>query len=391
MKILILSHMYPRPGNEHYGVFVHESALALRERGHEILVVAPVPRTPPGLAWARPGWARLAALPERRELDGITLLHPRYLLLPRRIAFAGAAARMARSVLALDLPRDFDLLHAHAGVPDGGAARRIAAAMDLPYLVTSHGSDVLRMSHWSSSVHAELAAAFEKAAAVLFPSEKARQRAADRELRTRRGEVLWNGFDAERFLQEAPPAATDAPPRLITVANLVPSKRIDLLLHALARARRDGAELSLSVVGDGPERRRLGKLAEELKLTVDWFPALRREELAEMLCRSHIFALIAEGESFGIVYVEAMACGLAVIGTAGEGIADLIRDGENGFLVEAGDTDALAERLLRLSREPRLRWDLGSSAIADMAELDWSVHAERLESIYGDTLREVKG
>ncbi len=204
--------MYPQPGREHYGVFVHEEALALAARGHALRVIAGIPRTPPGLAWLSADWQRLAAIPATRDLDGLSVRHPRYLLLPRRLAFAGAGRRLAAAIDPAPLRAEgYDLVHAHAGVPDGAAARRLAAALGLPYLITSHGSDVLRAARWSPAVRAELAAAFGAAAALIFPSGLARERAREAGLATAHAHVLWNGYRRELFSRPRRPARAAGP------------------------------------------------------------------------------------------------------------------------------------------------------------------------------------
>ena len=380
MKILILSHMYPRPGREHYGVFVHESALALAERGHELTVVAPLPMTPPGLSALRSGWRTLAAVPDRRELDGITIHHPRYLLLPRRVAFAGAAARMAKAVLPLLAGKRFDLLHAHAGVPDGAAGRRIAGRMGIPYVVTSHGSDVLRASRWSPAVHAELHDGFRDAAAVLFPSTRALARAEEVGLPVERGAVIWNGHRGDLFTPPAEISAREAGPlRVICVANLVPSKGVDLLLDALAAV---DAPTTLHLVGDGPERGPLLERARRLRVELRWESRLDRAELADALRAADLFALPAGGESFGIVYLEAMACGLPVVAPAGEGIADVVRHEVEGLLLPERNVASLAGAIDRLAADGPLRDRLAAAALARAGELDWSQHARELERAY---------
>ncbi|MBN2170285.1 MAG: glycosyltransferase [Candidatus Krumholzibacteriota bacterium] len=408
MKILVLSHMYPRPDREHYGVFVHEPARELAARGHSVRVVAPVPRTPPGLAALHPAWRRLARLPARRELDGIPVAHPRYLLLPRRLGFAAAAGRMARAVLALPDLADVDLIHAHAGLPDGAAARRVAARLGVSYLVTSHGSDVLRAALWSRAAHGELHDAFRGAARVLMVSRAALARAEARALPVDRAEVLWNGYRDDLFLApargddggppcggaptgESAPDAAGRVPRLICVANLVPSKNVDALLDALGRLREAGLSLPLRVVGTGPEAPALARQAAALALDVTWTPRLDRPALAAALREADVFVLPARGESFGIAYLEAMASGLPVVAPAGEGIGDLVADGAQGLLTDPGAPGSLDRALRRLAEDGDLRRRLGAAARERARGLGWTRHAERLEAVYETALAESRG
>jgi glycosyltransferase involved in cell wall biosynthesis len=380
--------MYPQPERPGYGVFVHESVRAIAARGHDVLVVAPLPATPPLLDRLHAPWRALAAVPAERELDGLRVLHPRYLLLPRRVAFAGAAARMATAVLRLRARfGGVDLLHAHAGLPDGAAARRVARALGLPYLVTSHGSDVLRMTAWSPRVRAELAYGFERAAAVLFPSRVALGRAEARGLPVARARVLANGHDHALFSAAPPPADDGGPLRVIAVANHYPDKGLDRLLRAAARAAAGDVPVDLHLIGAGPESQRLRALADELGLAPRWTGSLGRRELAAALAAAQAFVLPARGESFGIAYLEAMAAGLAVVAPADEPIGEIVANGEDGILVPGGEDGdrqvaALAAALAGLAHDPDRRRRLGDAARAKAAAYGWVRHAEGLEAIY---------
>ncbi len=379
--------MYPQPGREHYGIFVHEEALALAARGHELQVIAGLPRTPPLLGRLRPEWRRLAALPAQRTLDGLPVQHPRYLLLPRRLAFAGTGRRLAAAIAAAPLrAAHFDLIHAHAAVPDGAAARRLAAALGLPYLITSHGSDVLRAATWSAGVRAELTSACAGAAALLFPSRRALERAAAIDLPTARGQVLWNGYRRDLFLAPAPPGPRRGPLRVLCVANLVPSKGVDRLLAAMAELAAAGEAAGLTLVGDGPEAGRLHAQAAALGLAPRWEPRLARPALATAYRDADVFALPAAGEAFGIVYLEAMAAGLPVIAPADEGIAELVGHEREGLLLAENSSAALAAALLRLARDEALRGRLAAAAHARAATLGWEPHAAALETIYAAVL-----
>jgi glycosyltransferase involved in cell wall biosynthesis len=401
--------MFPRPGREHYGSFVAEPALELSRRGHHVEVISPVPMVPSGLGWLSPGWRELTRLPLEREVDSIRVRHPRYLHFPRRFLFAGSSARMARSILKLDGLTGWDLIHAHAAMPDGGAARRVAAALGIPWVLTSHGSDVLRATTWSPTVHAETHDAMRAADLVLAPSSIHLERARERGLPCEKGRVLWNGFDPGSFSPEQPeaphlskePAAsasprTDPPEqtattgsqpiRLICVANLVPSKRIEILLGALTIIKSRGHDYLLRLIGDGPERSALESKAAALDLDVTFAGSLPRHSMAAELRQADIFVLPARGESFGIVYLEAMATGLPVVAPAGEGIADIIEHGRQGLLV-SGDLPAdLADAVLELITNPERRFQMGHAAAETAGQLGWDRHVTELEKLYDGIL-----
>jgi glycosyltransferase involved in cell wall biosynthesis len=137
---------------------------------------------------------------------------------------------------------------------------------------------------------------------------------------------------------------------VVTVGRLAPEKGIDVLLRA---ARQAG--LAAVVVGDGPERTRLEQLAAELELAVHFTGDRPWEAVVEAYVAADVFALLSRREPWGVVVNEAAACGLPLVLSDHVGAArDLLRDGENGFLVLADDVSAAAEALSRIAADPEL-------------------------------------
>lgn len=139
--------------------------------------------------------------------------------------------------------------------------------------------------------------------------------------------------------------------RILFAGRLIPRKGADRLIEAV-RELSDG-RVTLEIAGDGPERDALEQLAAECGIaerTVFW-GRLSRGEVLERMKRADIFCLPSREETFGLVYLEAMACGCVVIGTRGEGIDGVIRDGENGFLAEPDEPAELTAVLRRICRE----------------------------------------
>ena len=141
---------------------------------------------------------------------------------------------------------------------------------------------------------------------------------------------------------------------VLTVARLAPEKGIDTLLRAAAMA---GA--AVLVVGDGPERATLERLANELGVPAT-FRALPWEQVVEAYALADVFALLSRHEPWGVVVNEAAACGLPLVLSDRVGAAhDLLRDGENGMLVPADDAEAAGAALTRLGADAELRKRLG--------------------------------
>ena len=114
---------------------------------------------------------------------------------------------------------------------------------------------------------------------------------------------------------------------------------------------------------------------------------LPHEQVLSRMAQSDLFVLPSWGEGYGIVYIEAMAAGCIAVGARGEGIEDTIRDGENGFLVPAGDTDEV-ERVMRAVFERRADYaPLRARGMETARELTWEKNAMRTEAVYREAIQ----
>ena len=146
-----------------------------------------------------------------------------------------------------------------------------------------------------------------------------------------------------------------------TVARLYPQKNLSLFLRALAKLS-TLQEWKALVVGDGPERRQLLALTEELRLTdrVIWLGA--RTDVEAWLAAMDVFVHTSDFEGMPNAVMEAMAMGLPVVASAVDGTRELIEDGVSGYLLPPGDVDAFAERIRELMEDSHLAHQLGEKA-----------------------------
>jgi glycosyltransferase involved in cell wall biosynthesis len=146
----------------------------------------------------------------------------------------------------------------------------------------------------------------------------------------------------------------------IAVARLVPAKRLDRFLRALARARRQGIRLRGAIAGDGPERPGLEALAGALGLFPEGVVFFgERHDVPRLLAWADMLVLTSQHEGFPNVLLEAMAAHLPVVTTAAGDAASLVRDGRTGFVVPFDDEELLCARLTDLAVSPATRHALG--------------------------------
>ena len=171
---------------------------------------------------------------------------------------------------------------------------------------------------------------------------------------------------------------------LLWVGRVAPIKGLDTLLDAVARLRATGRATRLLVVGgDADEpmsehevslRRRIERL--DLTDSVCFVGPQPQSELPVYYAAADVTVLPSYYESFGMVALEAMACGSAVIASRVGGLVTTVRDGVTGFLVPDGDVEALAERIGALVGDPDLRWRVGREGVRWAAQHRWACVAE---------------
>jgi len=177
--------------------------------------------------------------------------------------------------------------------------------------------------------------------------------------------VVENGYRDALF---HPDSRTSRDRELLFVGRLVSDKGVDLLLQALALLEPLGLRPALTVVGDGPERMPLGRLAEELGLAarVTWTGLLQDEELATSYRRHAVLVVPSRyDEPYGIVALEGIACGCVVVGSQGGGLPNAI--GPCGLTFPNGDVAGLAAALRRLLESPEERAQLRAGASVHLA------------------------
>ncbi len=212
--------------------------------------------------------------------------------------------------------------------------------------------------------------------------------------------IIPCGVDLDLFRPADPRAARarlglDAERVLLFVGRLTPIKGLETLLRAMAAAKADGlgrADVRLVVVGgdkeevwDG-ERARLCRMAVELGVgaAVEFRGPQPQDALPDYYAAADLCLMPSLYESFGMVALEAMACGVPVIGSRVGGLALTVRDGATGLLVPEGDVGALAEGITGLLQDDDRRGRLGAQAVEWARRFGWACIARAVTELYGE-------
>ena len=351
MRVCVVAEYYPRRRDAVQGAWAHRQAVAARDAGAEVRVLAferpqPSAAATRGLLRGRPGAVtselRAArAQPRRDTIDGIEVEYVRFLSPPRERAYASwhrwARRPLARALRRLHAQAPLDLVHAHYALPAGGAALPWAQSAGVPLVVSVHGGDLLSPLLPAEAVRPVL----RSASLVIANSRGMHDRAA----------TLTGSPDRVRIIHppgEPPPDPLPAKrdePTIVTVGAIDPRKRHADVLEALTRLP---GEWRWVVVGEGPERPSLEARAHDLGVSsrIEWLGPLPPPRTIDEIARCHVMAMPSVDEAFGVAYAEALTCGVPAIGCLGEpGPEEIETLTPDMKLVPPRDPVALAEAI----------------------------------------------
>jgi len=380
IQVLTLTPFYPSEHDDASGCFISEPLEWLAKAGivNTVLAVQPFYRK------------KLHTRPSSVPSQWI-----RYFSFPGGFGLPTAGAflfsRLVGQIRELQRLRRIDLVHAHAPLPCGHAAMLVNAELGLPYVVSVHGLDVFstkqvagRAGHWCRRISQRV---YRSARRVICISEHVREQVLEGMGRACRTSLVHNGVDPQMFLPSNEPSSAE--PLVLSVGNLIPVKGHELLIGAVASLAPEFNALRLEIIGDGPERSRLQALADQLRISdrVRFFGPQSRHQVAAAMRQCTVFALPSRYEGLGCVYLEAMAVGKPVIGCRGQGIAEIVQHGVNGFLVGPDNEKELTLALGMLLRDARLRCNLGIAARDTILDrLTLARQAESLARIYRESI-----
>lgn len=369
------------------GLSSNEQFRLLQEAGHAVRAVVPQSWAPP---FPRASWRRARAVPATEFDHGVEIAHPRYLSLARLGEFPGAVGFQRRLFWRALQPHvtsfaadGGQIIHAHSSALPGCMIGRTGSAKLVVSMLDNELFDVAPASPaWWQAIVTTL----QRAHAVVYLSPL-----------LRRLGIAAAGPHNAHVIPLAIDVYDDLTPHrgasftITTAARLIERKKVHILIEALAALRQSIPEAQLVVIGSGPERSRLEALAAQRGIgsAVQFTGPLSHRETVSRIAGSRVFALPSVRESLGTVYFEAMSQGVPVIATVGEGIADFIAHGEDGFLVPPDDPAPLVEVIRALHDRPELARRISSAGRTrfENSKLRWTDSVAAHLTLFEELLR----
>jgi len=372
MKVALVC---PYDWSAHGGVRAHVGALAawLADR-HDVRVFAPASE----LAGFRDPWlvplGRPIGIPYNRSVAPVAL--------------SPLAARRTVRYLARFQPH---VVHVHE--PLSPVVSLAAAAFGpRPVVATFHAWSSANLLYRATAPLGRRIA--QRMAVRIAVSTAARQFAADSlGLAAGAFRVVPNGVDVEAYRRAEPlPDLVDPErPLLLFVGRLEPRKGLGVAIRAFLRLRATSPRLRLCVLGDGPERERCQQMVPP-SIRPDVLFVGRVDEATKPRYHASADLLVAPntgGESFGIVLLEAMAAGLAVVASDIPGFRTVVKDGHQGRLVPPGNAHVLADAIAALLDNDKLRRAMAAQGRATADAYAWPVIGAQVVELYREALRSV--
>lgn len=354
-----------------------ELGLELAKRGHEVHFIT----------YAQP--FRLASFVENVYYHEVEI--PSYPLFdhpPYTLALTVAMHNTAEK-------HNLDVLHAHYAFPHATSAwlaKQMLGRDDFRVVTTLHGTDITLVGQ-DPSYHSITEFSIQRSDRLTAVSEYLRRETVEHfDVPAERITVVPNFVDLTAYRRDLEPChrsklSEPGEKIIMHISNFRPVKRVEDVVRVFAGISRR-LRSRLLLIGDGPDRGRAQQLADELGVGKRVLFLGKQESVAELLACADLFLLTSSSESFGLVALEAMACGVPVVATRVGGVPEVVPDGVAGWLAPVGDIEAMVEHSVRVLSDDAL-WN-STSLAARAAAQEYSAESvvPRYEACYQEVLKQ---
>ena len=342
MKIAMVGQFPPHVGG--VGVHIHTLSKQLVSEGHEVYVIT---------------------YPHKdiKDIDGIHVIGTKGLNIPgvRGLMFKINAKKALNELLEKE---NIDIIHGHYLFPAGAAAVEVGKERGIKTYVTAHGSDMFELYKKQPLMRSTLKKVLKDADVVLAVSNALRHEIIATGVQgiSNKTKLCWNSVDVDKFSLNKNDSfkkenKLEDKPIVLFVGNLIKRKNVDSLLEA---KKITSSDYYLVIVGDGPQFKKLTKKVEDENIRDVIFTG-SRNDVENIIPSCDVLVLPSFSESFGLVLIEALACGKPVIGSNVGGITEIIND-DVCLLVDPNKVSSIAGAIDKVISDEDLRLVLSLNA-----------------------------
>lgn len=382
MNILIVPSWYEaRPGAQ-LGSFFREQALALKRSGCNVIVADAT------LQSMKSTKKKKMFSIQKKDDEGLltySYFMPTLGLMRTPKLGAKVCAHNLEKIFRLIIKdgHKIDVIHAHSFYCAGVVATRLGQKYGIPVVVTEHSSAIISKKIDGQKTDL-LKETVENSERFICVGNGLKNAVIEYTGTNNNITVIPNMVDKIFSYSEGKGSNTFS---FVSIGNLIQRKRFDLTIRAFAKNFKGNHGVKLTIIGDGPLKEELNSLAREqgVEKQVFFTGRLDRNSVACELQKSNVFVLASDYETFGVVYIEAMACGVPVIGTRNGGADDIINE-SCGILVDTDDVDQLAGAMKLLFSTYQ---NYNKKHIADQCNSQYGETAisKQLQVVYSDIMK----
>lgn len=375
MHILLIPINFPNTYNQQSHIFFEDQARTLASKGLKVGVLAITPISVKTI-WQN---KKLDFGFQKIHENGVTVFRYQFPALPKMQRLNYQMRKWIGKRLFEKYRKTYgnpDLLHIHVSLA-GEIALWIKKTFMIPYIVTEHYSSFIKnqIPNWQKKIAKKVFQNSQKNIAVSKMFATALQNNYQENF-----EYLPNSVDTKHFIPKTQINSSQSIKHFLSIGNLKPEKNQEMLIQAFTKAFKNRKQFRLTIAGDGPEYSRLLKSIKKLDMQnqITLYGRARRKDVVQLLHDANYFVLPSKYETFGVVLIEAMSCGLPVIATKSAGPESIITDNKLGILCDAEEKQ-LAHTMIKASG---YRFD--RNFIRKYAEDHFSANAiaDKLKSIY---------
>ena len=356
--------------------FVHSQIREYAALGHHVRVIIPN-----GVAKKGRNGGHFERPLLISQADGVELYDLRYVTLSvygkRHFNTASACA-----AIRLQWDRIFgdfqpDVIHAHTFGLESEIGVWLKAKLGCPVVVTTHGSDTTilvnkgrlkELYHYCEGIDVAIAVSNTL-------ENRLRKCGTPTEIRT-----IHNGFHDEGI----DPYTEKVSCSCLQVSHLIELKQVPVTIRAFQKIYKQYPQARLTIIGQGTERAALEKLCSELQISeaVTFTGQLPHREVLEHMSKTQFYIMPSVREGFPVSYLEAMGMGCVIVGTATEGISEIVDHEVNGFLVQPGDFDSIAEHVISCIADPVRSNKIAAAGNQTAQQLSWRSNAQQYIALF---------